>query len=102
MPKLGTLKPRLPVLDSRTARPAPKVADRFYSTTAWTELRASLIRQRGAYCEDCGRAASRLFADHVIELKDGGAALDPSNVRLSCGSCHGLKTARVRAERQRR
>ncbi|MDL2172036.1 HNH endonuclease [Asaia sp. HumB] len=34
-------------------------------------------------------------------MKDGGGPLDPSNVRLLCGSCHSAKTARVRAIRTR-
>jgi len=45
------------------------------------------------------RPERRMFVDHIVELKDGGAALDRSNLWLLCGGCHSLKTA---AERTRR
>ncbi len=62
---------------------------------------ARLIRERGRVCQGvgCGRTNTRLFGDHVVELQDGGAELDPSNVQLMCGSCHTRKTAAARAAR---
>ncbi|WP_081775955.1 HNH endonuclease signature motif containing protein [Asaia platycodi] len=60
-----------------------------------------LLVQRGRRCEACGRTDCRIFGDHIHELKDGGAPLDPGNIRLLCGSCHSAKTARVRAIRTR-
>ncbi len=41
----------------------------------------------------------RVFGDHVRELKDGGALLDPRNVLLRCGSCHTIKSNAERAKR---
>ena len=41
----------------------------------------------------------RVFGDHIIELKDGGALLDGRNVMLRCGSCHTRKTFEERAKR---
>lgn len=41
----------------------------------------------------------RLFADHIVELKDGGAPFDVANGQALCGAHHTLKTA---AERQKR
>jgi len=99
--KLRTLGHRVGTADTRTVRPAPKVVNPFYQSPEWTHLRSTLIRTRGARCQDCGRTDGRLFADHVVELQDGGAALDPANIRLLCGACHTAKTARVRADRQR-
>ena len=99
--RLRTLGHRTGVADTRTARPAPKQADPFYRTAAWSDLRADLIRIRGARCEHCQRTGSRLFADHIVELKDGGAALDPANLQLLCGACHTAKTSAARAARQR-
>lgn len=99
--KMRTLGHRMGVADTRTARTAPKQVLPFYQSPEWTQLRATVIRMRGAKCQDCGRTDGRIFADHVVELQDGGAALDPANIRLLCGACHTAKTTRVRAERQR-
>lgn len=40
-----------------------------------------------------------MFADHVVEVKDGGAKLDPANGQCLCGSCHTRKTAAARKRR---
>ena len=105
--KLSNLPSRLATLDVRTARPAEKTTDAVYSSPAWRSLIALLIQQRGRRCEDpaCktpGRTGIRVFGDHIIELKDGGALLDPSNVMLRCGSCHTIKTNDERAKRMAR
>ncbi|GEN61698.1 HNH endonuclease signature motif containing protein [Acetobacter nitrogenifigens] len=86
-------------IDTRIAVPPPKRADAFYLSKPWRDLMRRLIEKRGRSCEKCGRTGTRLFGDHVHELKDGGAPLDPSNVQLLCGSCHTTKTARARAIR---
>ena len=39
-------------------------------------------------------------ADHIVELQDGGAKLDRSNVMLRCRSCHGKKTAQKIRDRR--
>lgn len=80
----------------------------FYQSAEWKALMASIIQARGRRCEDPDhdrerpRDGIRVFGDHVIELKDGGAALDPSNILLRCGSCHTRKTAAARAARYAR
>jgi len=98
-PRLGTLPPRLGILDTRRVKPAPKRADPFYLSPEWRTLMARLMAKRGRRCEACGRVNCRIFGDHIIELNDGGAPLDPSNVKLLCGSCHTTKTSSARAER---
>ena len=79
-------------------RSPPKVALPFYHSPEWRALVRSIKLERGAWCETCG-AAGRIFGDHVVEVKDGGALLDPGNVKLLCGRCHGRKTARMKARR---
>lgn len=102
---LRNLAPSIATLDTRSALPAPKVADPFYSSREWRQLIARLIEQRGRYCEDTGhdptrpRGGMRLFGDHIRELKDGGAKLDPANILLRCGACHTRKTIAERARR---
>jgi len=66
---------------------------------------ARLIKERGRRCEECGRTRDdagkpvRIFGDHIKELRDGGAPLDPGNVKLLDGRCHTRKTLRERARR---
>ena len=86
--------------------PPEKTADAFYNSPEWRALKAEIIAERGLRCEDpqCERTTppSRVFGDHIIELKDGGAPLDKRNVLLRCGACHTRKTAEARAERTAR
>jgi 5-methylcytosine-specific restriction protein A len=92
-----------------------KVADRFYLSPEWKALVAREIGRRGRRCEECGKTSEddgspvRLVGDHVVERLDGGADLDPGNVRLLCcraggngamrGNCHAAKTAHARRAR---
>ena len=101
---LQALKPRVALANLRTAALPPKVADPFYSTQAWIALRDRVRREAGGRCQasGCGRAERRMFVDHIVELKDGGAALDRSNTILMCASHHATKTAAERAKRTAR
>jgi 5-methylcytosine-specific restriction protein A len=107
MGRLKLLGGRIGRLDTRIAHPPRKTADPFYLTPEWRRLMDRIIAVRGRRCEDpqCevpgGRRACRLFGDHVVELKDGGAPLDPKNIMLRCGSCHTRKTLQARADRMR-
>ncbi|MBB2965207.1 HNH endonuclease signature motif containing protein [Methylobacterium sp. R2-1] len=108
MARLPTLPPRLCTVDMCTARPPARTwADRkaseprqgFYQSPEWRALRDGVTKQRGKRCEDCGRTGTRIYCDHIVELQDGGAGLDETNIRLRCGSCHTRKTANARARR---
>ncbi|RUT25996.1 HNH endonuclease [Asaia sp. W19] len=88
-------------LDVAIASLGSKSPDCVYLKREWRSLISCLLAQRGRRCEVCGRTGCRIFGDHIHELKDGGAPLDPGNIRLLCGSCHSTKTARVRAIRTR-
>lgn len=96
--KLTTLSPRVGTLGLRTPSP-PKTAEPFYQSREWKALVARLVAERGRRCEACGATGQRLIGDHVVERKDGGAELDPANIRLLCLPCHNRKTAQARAER---
>lgn len=99
-------------VDLRRVKPAEKTADPFYHAADWRELCQFLketrwpllIIRQGHCCEDpeCRadhRIGQRIFFDHIVELRDGGAPLDPDNIIGRCGSSHTRKTLRVRGER---
>jgi 5-methylcytosine-specific restriction protein A len=96
---MRNLPPTLASLDLRSAKPSPKKADAFYLSAEWRALVDRLRRERPNCCALCARTKVRLFADHIIELADGGSRFDPMNVMLICGSCHTRKTAAARARR---
>lgn len=107
---LSMLRPSLPVLNTRIAQLPPKQADRELLTAEHRAWRNAVVDRAGHRCEwfvhgvRCDRAAPahRLFADHIVERKDGGAALDVANGQCLCASHHGLKTFRERSKRMAR
>lgn len=103
------IKPGLRTVDLRAARPIEKKADAELLTPEHRAWRNQVLQRAGFRCEaiDDGRrcdvvAPARLFADHIIERKDGGAPLDVENGQCLCGRHHSLKTAAARGERMRR
>lgn len=101
-PRLPSLKHRIAPRDTRTAKPGPKITASHYNTPEHRAWSRDVIRRAGGACQGCGAVGKRLFADHVIELRDGGAPFDPINGRALCGSCHTTKTLAARAARHAR
>lgn len=102
--RIPTMKPRIPTFDARKVKPPPKTADSIYSTPEYAAWRAAVIARAGGRCQapNCkGRhfPGQRLFADHVRELRDGGAPFDVKNGQALCGAAHSAKTAQARAAR---
>lgn len=98
--KIQPLPSRIPIIDTRTAKAPEKTVDSFYLTPEYRQWRARVINRAGNKCQDCGRSNTRLFADHIVEVKDDPSKrLDPSNGRARCGSCHTKKTNQERAKR---
>jgi len=107
MARIPTLQSSVQMLDIRTALPAQKTADPHYLTPEHRAWRAQVIKLANGKCQDprCKtphRTGIRLFADHVIELQDGGEPLDPANGLARCGSCHTRKTNEERSKRMAR
>ena len=42
---------------------------------------------------------TRLFADHIVELRDGGNPFELANGQALCGSCHTIKTMQAKFSR---
>lgn len=109
MVRIKMLRPMVPKNDGRTiARPASEgTIDRVYGADRYKPWRQQVFANAGSRCEGidngsrCTKSApgSRLFADHIVELRDGGAPFDPSNGQCLCGRHHTLKTAAERAKR---
>lgn len=101
-----TVRPLARPRDIRAARPVAKRADAELLTPEHKAWRIAVIKRAGWRCEavENGQRCevkhpARLFADHVQERKDGGAALDVGNGQCLCGRHHSLKTAQARAAR---
>lgn len=103
-PKLRTLAPRIRTIETRAVLPPPKTAAPIYRTPEYARWRAEVIARANGRCQDPDCKArhypgQRLFADHIVELRDGGAPFDPANGMARCGSSHTRKTAHARAVR---
>lgn len=97
--RLRTLGPRLKPVDTRTVRPPPKVVESFYSSTEWKATAAAVKKRDGYACVKCGSRDGRLYVDHKVERKDGGADFEHDNLWTLCATCHGLKGAAERVKR---
>lgn len=98
MARLTMIGSRIAKLSGKSIPMPPKQRAAIYATdehTAW----AKAIRDRAqGRCDKCGREGARLYADHIVELKDGGT-YDLMNGQALCGSCHTAKTLAARRKR---
>jgi 5-methylcytosine-specific restriction enzyme A len=99
---MRTLRPRLATINTRFGRQVTAGVDHsFYGTPEWRLLRREVIKAAGGRCQwdGCGRAEPRMHCDHIIEVTDGGSALDRSNLWCLCQTHHNSKTADEKAFR---
>ncbi len=112
MARLPTLRPTLRTISTRSlvairgdaaARSVKPTLD-FYGSAAWKAIRLEVQRACNRVCQGpgCGKTNTRIYVDHIVELKDGGAPLERSNLIGLCAVCHGKKTAREREKRNGR
>lgn len=100
MVRLSRVPQRIAPAPSRV-RVAPKVVTRFYSSPEWIALREAR-RKDADYREALKRRAhkgERLILDHKVEIKDGGAPLDPKNTQWLTFTEHQAKTERAKRRR---
>jgi 5-methylcytosine-specific restriction protein A len=65
----------------------------FYHSTAWRRL-SRLQLKREPLCAEClkgGRVTPAYIADHIQEIRHGGARLDMNNLQSLCKACHNRK-----------
>jgi 5-methylcytosine-specific restriction enzyme A len=109
MPKLRSLPSLVRVGDTRTVKLLP-IRDDIYNSPEFRAWRAMVVGRAGGRCEAlvngyrCTRATPdhRMYADHIVELRDGGSLTDPSNGQCLCKSHHEIKTAAARKRRLQR
>src|SRR5262245_58356958 len=107
MPKLRGLAPMVQAIDTRTVRLPPKAKDEVYTTPEYLTWRTQVMPKAGGRCEAiedgqrCTRAwpEHRVYPDHIVEIKDGGAVFDPNNGQALCASHHQRKTFAARMKR---
>jgi 5-methylcytosine-specific restriction protein A len=62
-------------------------ANPFYFTPEWRALRGAVLRRDRYRCVVCGADVSgkgQARVDHIRRIQDGGARLDPANMRTLC------------------
>jgi 5-methylcytosine-specific restriction protein A len=110
MPKLRSLGPLVRALNTSTTRLPPRQIDPVYNTPEFQAWRAQVVARAGGQCEAvdqhghrCSKARPeyRVYADHIVEIRDGGHPFDLNNGRCLCASHHELKTIAARARRLR-
>ena len=106
MSRIKVVGTRIAVTDTRRVKLPSKQADPELLTVEHRQWRKAVCSRAGWRCEwvEGGRrcpvkAPARMFADHIVERRDGGDPLDPSNGQCLCGSHHTRKTAAARARR---
>lgn len=100
MGKVRMLRPRIKTLDLRRVLPPPRRGsdDPIYQSAEYRTWRDEVVSRANGYCQDpqCkypNRRPSRLFADHIIAVKDDRSRVfDLTNGLARCGSCHSRKT----------
>ena len=104
MRKLRTLPPMLRPVDTSTVRLPPRRMDPIYNSPEFIRWRAVVIDRANGQCEAIengrrctkGKPHNRVYADHIVELRDGGSLTDPNNGQCLCRSHHLLKTLAMR------
>jgi 5-methylcytosine-specific restriction protein A len=76
----------------------------FYGSGRWKTYRARYLRDHPlcVICSATGRVEAATTVDHIVSMRDGGAAWDPDNHQALCTTCHQRKRAQERVAAQRR
>src|SRR5262245_16572711 len=108
MPKLRSLGFPVRPIDTRTTKLPLKQKDPIYNSPEFQKWRAKVIARAGGRCEyldnhgtRCSRAtpAHKVYADHIVELRDSGQAFDITNGQCLCAAHHTIKTMQARYRR---
>lgn len=104
------LPPLVKTLPSAFASVQRQVGRDWYQTPEHKAWRIAVLKRAGWRCqaigisgERCKNAAPdhRLYADHIVEIEDGGSPTNLGNGQCLCHAHHTMKTALMRSERAR-
>jgi 5-methylcytosine-specific restriction endonuclease McrA len=67
---------------------------KFHGHYFWDSARSYTMLRDRYTCRICGqrKRARELDVDHILEIAEGGAALEYSNLQTVCRTCHRSKT----------
>ena len=76
-------------------------SEKLYTSGPWRRVRLYVLERDGGLCQirDAGCLVVATQVDHIVPLGDGGDALDPDNLRASCGPCNSGRAHRKRRRR---
>lgn len=105
---LPIVNTRLASIGGRRVATPPKQAQSLYHSAPYRIWREAVIARAGRRCEEIvdgqrcrkGEPYHRMFADHKIEVRDGGDLFDVANGQCLCGAHHTAKTMRAKAARR--
>jgi 5-methylcytosine-specific restriction endonuclease McrA len=74
------------------------------ATAAWKRVRLRILKRDNYLCQVRGpRCTGRATqVDHIVNVADGGAKLDPANLQSICPSCNAIKASREAAKARNR
>lgn len=99
------MSPRLPPKKHRPWLPKPSKPQSgrtektdFYVSVAWRKLRNAYIQEHPlcVLCEKEGLVRAAYYVDHITPIRQGGEALDESNLQSLCKPCHDKKSGQER------
>lgn len=68
---------------------ATSEADKFYSSSAWKEVRTAAFKRDDWTCQDCLKRGGRLEANHIKpRSKFPDLKLELTNIETLCKKCH--------------
>ncbi|RYG95913.1 MAG: hypothetical protein EON58_13225, partial [Alphaproteobacteria bacterium] len=84
MARITIIKPALKAINTRIATVpradaearSSKPTEDFYGSAAWKAVRLEVQRASNRTCQGCGKTNTRIYVDHIVERRDGGAPFD--------------------------
>jgi 5-methylcytosine-specific restriction enzyme A len=71
-------------------------SSRLVNTAPWRKVRAQVLKRDRNRCQlrEPGCTGQATQVDHIVNVADGGAPLDPKNLQSACPTCNARKAGR--------